>query len=768
MLRGAYLFKKKTYPAREKEQQPLIQPATLKTRSVEPFERKRVFEEDKDKENLEVFKGVKRMSGTTASQIEVQIKNFYDDIFTGDKLYFMPKYQRPYSWETKQIEDFWNDMLFALEQNTALPYLMGSIYLAKVDIGQLKNHVNEEVLINNAIVEDGKELYLVIDGQQRITTLFLFLLSLADSGIKSNLFTSGSPKLHPGIIDFGYFGSLVKGLPATPSTRSNKRLFESYSFFTRRLESFEKKEELKAFVLNNLHLVKVTVEKNLELMTTLFVSQTDRGKRLTNLEKFKSTLMFYSQKIDKTPEEDTEIDNLFGNLFERIESLCSLKIYSKPEQAEADVLRILNFMLLKGEFYRIYLNDLLKDESDKDERKVEIWHEAGEDRIYEAVSKVFRESLGIRRDNIKEIIPYLITRIREIYDFYDYLVISANKEKTGAFKDNYDGATWYPFKQLFSVLGLSVFSKALLVELHKAGKENHTDPYAYILPKHGDLTNIDILGKIEEIKHRYDKLSAFMQSEPANMQKDIEAIRQVDSLKIFFNDRLSTILNEIGAFQKYTSKGLSPLNLIEENELAIWTINKRPVGNFIWWSDKLNEILEHVRNFSFWYKRDYMLRDLGYGNYKYILFEYERLTQDYSDSELAQILDYDVDEDDGIMIQREHIFAQNAVNHDQVKDIWLKTTNENYDDWIWRIGNIALLEHNINIAGAGNKTVWDKAAAYQDSAFKGTRALGRGILELKGLCERLNLNEEQTLLAFKILFEMRELELLAFTFYRFA
>ena len=158
-------------------------------------------------------------------------------------------------------------------------------------------------------------------------------------------------------------------------------------------------------MLNNLHLVKVTVEKNLELMTTLFVSQTDRGKRLTNLEKFKSTLMFYSQKIDKTPEEDTEIDNLFGNLFERIESLCALKIYSKPEQAEADVLRILNFMLLKGEFYRIYLNDLLKDESDKDERKVEIWHEAGEDRIYEAVSKVSGNRWAKRTTSKRSSIP---------------------------------------------------------------------------------------------------------------------------------------------------------------------------------------------------------------------------------------------------------------------------------------------------------------------------------------------------------------------------
>ena len=36
---------------------------------------------------------------------------------------------------------------------------------------------------------------------------------------------------------------------------------------------------------------------------------------------------------------------------------------------------------------------------------------------------------------------------------------------------------------------------------------------------------------------------------------------------------------------------------------------------------------------------------------------------------------------------------------------WLKTTNENYDDWIWRIVILPCWAC-INIAGAGNKTVW--------------------------------------------------------------
>jgi hypothetical protein len=201
--------------------------------------------------------------------------------------------------------------------------------------------------------------------------------------------------------------------------------------------------------------------------------------------------------------------------------------------------------------------------------------------------------------------------------------------------------------------------------------------------------------------------------------------------------------------------------------LAIWKINKRPVGSFIWSDNDIEKILQHVKNFSFGYKKEYLVRDLNYSNYKYVLFEYERLSQNYSDDELDKILDYDVDEDDGIMIQKEHIFAQNPERYDFLKNIWLTTTNENYDDWIWNIGNIALLEHKNN-AGAANKMVWDKAHDYQKSRFKGTAALGKEILELKECCEHSDLKEEQTLLAYKIFFEIRELELLAFTFYRFS
>jgi hypothetical protein len=712
----------------------------------------------------------------TPDKIKVSITNYYKDMFSGSRYFLMPTYQRPFSWEEKHIEDFWNDMVFAIEEAEDLPYLLGSIYLAKVSYAQLGKYVNQDILRHDklASLANYNDFYFIIDGQQRTTTFFLFLLAFQDADIRSHIFNATIPKLIPGKVDYEYFLHLVSGSEIEPKTKSNRRIKATYEYFRRRLADFSRREDLKRFAQNNLQIVQILVEDDLELAGTLFVSQTDRGKRLTNTEKLKSTLMFYAQKVEKDIDLEGDIDNLFGGLFETIELLCSLKIYPKPESAEADVMRILNFMLLREGFYRKYLNDLITREEDK-ERKVEVWYESGEDRIYEAINKVFRETLVMQNDNIKVIIPYLTDKIRSIISFLRYVADTAVPcELANSHKDPYVAKTWYPFKQLFSILGLSVFSKALLVEIYQ-----NTPPQTISMmepgqsiPKRVEIAAINPSEEIDRIKGANAKLATL--AAPSGTIQDIELIRPHRELFEFLKYRHTRCLAKIEEFRQFASKPMTIYNLIEENELSIWTIGKRPVGSFVWESNDVEKIVEHVRNFSFGYKKEYLVRDLGYGNFKYILYEYERIVYDYSDEELSKIFDYDIDEDDGIQIQREHIFSQNAVNYQELKDVWLKTTNENYDDWIWKIGNIALLEHTINIGNAGNKLIWEKADYYQQSAFKGTRALAEEIKRLKAFVDSTLLSvsdaEKQMImhLPFKILMEIREMELLAFVFYRFS
>lgn len=68
--------------------------------------------------------------------------------------YQIPRFQRPYSWEREHIQEFWNDVIRDQPEN----YFIGSMVLFKA----------------------GKQRYGVVDGQQRLTTICVFLSVLRD------------------------------------------------------------------------------------------------------------------------------------------------------------------------------------------------------------------------------------------------------------------------------------------------------------------------------------------------------------------------------------------------------------------------------------------------------------------------------------------------------------------------------------------------------------------------------------------------------------
>ena len=83
----------------------------------------------------------------------------------GPKQFFVPIFQRRYSWEQKNCEQFWTDVLNAGEDDKMEWHFLGSIV-----------YLEPEVQNTGSLSE-----YLVIDGQQRLTTLSLLLLALSRS-----------------------------------------------------------------------------------------------------------------------------------------------------------------------------------------------------------------------------------------------------------------------------------------------------------------------------------------------------------------------------------------------------------------------------------------------------------------------------------------------------------------------------------------------------------------------------------------------------------
>ena len=98
-----------------------------------------------------------------------------DDIFT-KSLFRIPDYQRGFSWERKQLEDFWDD-LERLDDNK-------NHYTGLLTLKEL----TDAAKIDKALTADDKwkigkgfgfKVFHVVDGQQRLTTAIILINALA-------------------------------------------------------------------------------------------------------------------------------------------------------------------------------------------------------------------------------------------------------------------------------------------------------------------------------------------------------------------------------------------------------------------------------------------------------------------------------------------------------------------------------------------------------------------------------------------------------------
>jgi Protein of unknown function DUF262 len=89
------------------------------------------------------------------------------ELLEGSKQYQVPLYQRTFSWKKDQLRRLWEDILKLAEDRTGVPALthfIGSLVLAP----------------SPANGPAGVQEFLVVDGQQRLTTLSLLLCALRD------------------------------------------------------------------------------------------------------------------------------------------------------------------------------------------------------------------------------------------------------------------------------------------------------------------------------------------------------------------------------------------------------------------------------------------------------------------------------------------------------------------------------------------------------------------------------------------------------------
>ncbi|MCW7506100.1 DUF262 domain-containing protein [Leptospira paudalimensis] len=228
-------------------------------------------------------------------------KETLERFFTA-KYLAIPSYQRDYAWEISNIDDLFEDILEALESNTS--HYLGTVILSE---------------------SDEKEKFWVVDGQQRLTTITMIInamiTEIADETqkiiFKDRYIKSQKTRLQLLGDNESFFEDLLSGFPLNPTTKSQVLLNSGYAHIKTRITSLINST---AYPIENLlnSLAKFEIMEFIESdegkAIRIFQTVNDRGKSLTNLEKAKSLLMYYSNRF-LNGSKDEKIKLAFGSIF---------------------------------------------------------------------------------------------------------------------------------------------------------------------------------------------------------------------------------------------------------------------------------------------------------------------------------------------------------------------------------------------------------------------------------------------------------------------
>lgn len=201
-------------------------------------------------------------------------------ILDGSKQFVVPVYQRYYSQDIAQCERLWNDIV-KMQKAEKSSHFVGSI-----------------VNIAEKAMPTGVQKYMIIDGQQRMTTLTLLLLALRDYALDnpedktinarridnkllSNNDEDGDDryKLILTETDRDTLIALVQRKPQNPN--SSTRIISNYKYFTGKIKDMDLSPADVYESIGKLQIVNITLDRNDDDAQAIFESLNSTGKELS-------------------------------------------------------------------------------------------------------------------------------------------------------------------------------------------------------------------------------------------------------------------------------------------------------------------------------------------------------------------------------------------------------------------------------------------------------------------------------------------------------
>ncbi len=215
-------------------------------------------------------------------------------IFNGEKQFIVPLYQRTYSWKEEQCRRLWNDIVF-LEKNSKNGHFIGSI-----------------VSVIESAPISGTSKSLVIDGQQRLTTLTILLIALRDylssKGINTAITrkflkndTDKESDLYKLILTYSDKDVLIKLIENSPTEDvKNSRILDAYHYFLTQISSSGLSQDEIEQAIAKLQIVDVTLDPSVDDPQSIFESLNSTGMDLSQSDLIRNYILMGLSNLEQT------------------------------------------------------------------------------------------------------------------------------------------------------------------------------------------------------------------------------------------------------------------------------------------------------------------------------------------------------------------------------------------------------------------------------------------------------------------------------------
>ena len=367
----------------------------------------------------------------------------------------VPIYQRPYSWEDKQCEQLWNDIIRVGGASEEIDHFTGCIVLMPTGAAQ----------------PTAFEEFLIIDGQQRLTTVTLLLIALEER-LRDGKIEGLNPRCclqNQGRKDSQEYklelsdedSCTLRELLNNVNPKKKTKLKANLDFFKKNLKEGNLEKVCKG--LARLNVVSITLDSKRDDPQLVFASMNATGKGLSQADLIRNYAL--------TGLESDKQTRLYKDYWRKME-LGFGQEYSEP----------------LNNFVRYFLIMKTKDKRKKGE-------------IYEAFKSYHRDTCG----DIEEI----LREMKKYSEFYNF--ISLGREK--------DPALNAAFKELIGDKGLGVETPyPLLLKLYNQYYEGNLEKsefenivrliVSYVLRRH--ICGMEAAKSrvfVDFLKHFYDRVS---------------------------------------------------------------------------------------------------------------------------------------------------------------------------------------------------------------------------------------------------------------------